>query len=394
MGSWSCIIVNFSGGKSASEWRAALRGHEFPMRVECYTRADAVLERLENGEVGAMVVFANKNTTELELVLDGFQKLVGCLPDHQAVICDEPQPMFLAHLLEFGIDTILPSHDWPAQVSAFARGIESELRNPDSIERRIMKSTRALLDALPDVPEEVTGELQDMSKYDFRAALTHGRAMMATDRLAMAEKSLAQANHMNKAFKPASRTFADILMEFGRYREAVAMFEQLCDQNPESSINKSSLAQAYLATGNVKEASVLIEQSGRIDKQSTGYQEALAQLRLTERRFSEATEIIRSMRNCSTRFVNVLNKFGIEMSQQGYSDRALEMFNLAHQVCHQRDAHKVSINAAIACLGLDMPLKALDYIRQCEQEFGGTFPKLERIRRIAEAAAAKHESAA
>ena len=92
MGSWTCIIVNFSGGKTASDWRAALRGYEFPMRVECYTRAEAVLERLENGEVGAMVVFANKNSTELEMVLDGFQKLVGCSPDHQAAICDEPQP--------------------------------------------------------------------------------------------------------------------------------------------------------------------------------------------------------------------------------------------------------------------------------------------------------------
>jgi tetratricopeptide (TPR) repeat protein len=394
MGSWTCIIVNFSGGKTASDWRAALRGYEFPMRVECYTRAEAVLERLENGEVGAMVVFANKNSTELEMVLDGFQKLVGCLPDHQAAICDEPQPMFLAHLLEFGIDTILPTNDWPTHASAFIRSVETDLRNPDSLERRIMKLTRALIEALPDVPAHVTGELKDMAHYDFRAAVTHGRAMIASDRLAQAEQSLAQASQINKGFKPASRTFADILMEFGRFREAASIFEQLCRQNPESSVNNSSLALAHLALGNLKDAAALIDQAGKLDKNSTGYKEALAQLRLTEKRFSEASDIIRSMKNCSTRFVNSLNKFGIDMSQQGFSDRALELFNLAHQVCHPRDAHKVSINAAIACLGLDLPYKALDYIRQCEQEYGGCFPKLDKLRLIAEMAAATRELAA
>jgi tetratricopeptide (TPR) repeat protein len=386
------MIVNFGASRTAHDWRSALRGYEFPMAIEYYTRVESACERMENGGVAALVVFADENTSALEAVLNSFQKNVGCLPDNQAVVSEDPSPLTLAQLFEYGVEHIFPVSEWPQMTAAFIRRIVHELRDPSSLESKLIRLTAALRGASSEAVDAMN-QLEDLSRYDFRAAYTHGRAMMAAESPNNAAETLKRANQMNHLFKPSTRTFGELLLEFGKYDEAISVFELLNRQNPESVLHKASLALAFLGKGDAESARKHAELAVKIDPNNSAAAEALAQVQLSMGQVEEALSTLAKSRNVSDRIMAALNRTGIEFSKQQSVEDALEFFRRAHGLCHPKDAYKITINAAIAALGGNMPELAMDYIKRCEREYGGTFPKLDKLREIAESSLSKRSAA-
>jgi tetratricopeptide (TPR) repeat protein len=389
---WTCLIINFGSSRTAHDWRTALRGFEFPMQVEYYTRPESACERMENGGVAAMVVFADENTAALESVLNAFQRQVGCLPDNQAIVSEEPSPLTLAHLFEYGVENIFSVSEWPASVAAFVRRIYQEVTDPSSTERKIVDLTSSLRRHSAEIAKAVS-QLQELAQYDFRAAYTQGRAMIASESPNKAVQALKRANQMNHMFKPSTRSFGELLIEFGKFNEAVAVFERLSLQNPDSVFHKASLAVAFLGMGDTARAKLHAERAIRLDPTNTTACEAMAQVHLAEGNVEAAMKVLSGSKNVSDRMVAALNKTGIEFSKKGTIEEALDFFRRAHGLCNPKDAYKITINAAIAALGGNQPELALDYIRRCEREYGGVFPKLDKLRKIAELSLKKPKAA-
>ena len=76
-----------------------------------------------------------------------------------------------------------------------------------------------------------------------------------------------------------------------------------------------------------------------------------------------------------------LNEVGIKLAKEGQTAEALAVYEKAHRVVQPVLRYKVSLNAALACHQAGDTVKALALLKRCEAEYGGSFDKLERIKK-------------
>lgn len=392
--SFTGLIVNLSNASAARAWRMVQRELGNELHCEYHDSAASAIARLESGNVAALVVFSETATSDLDGLFAAFRHHVGCLPDHQAIISTHFDPMAMAHVFEHGVDRFFSLETWAEEAISFFRDIGSLLKDPQSPEARIIELThRVANDPRTDFSQWLKS-ITELTTYDFRVAYTEGVIYLANDNHSKAVESFRKSSLLNNLFRPSLEALGTTLLEMGRGEDALIVFKKMAETNPFSAPANAHLACTYLALGDIMKANVFAEKAEKIDSGNREVIEARAQILLSQERYQEALSIMGAVKNVSSQLVSRMNLAGIAFARSGDVDEALDFFRRAHYMCKPNDAYKISLNAAIACLGMNYPEIALNYLERCEREYGGTFVKLEKIRRIAIAADQKRARAA
>jgi tetratricopeptide (TPR) repeat protein len=386
---WNCLIVNFSQQVLAEDWHAQFEKQQLGLGVIYSGTLEEAMGTIEKGDVCCLAIFAQKNSPELQTIFKSFQRNVGGLADFQALIADDPDPIFMATVFEFGIEQFFATATWISETAGFCRRVSEKLNDPSSLELKTLKLTRSICSADQSAIKEASVALSDVAQYDFRAAFATGKACEATGQYSEAAEVFHKARNLNKKFRPSSSSLGEALMVTGKIDEALEVFHTMEKSNPHDVDRKANLAAAYIEKGNLEKAQEYVHAANDLAPNSPRVLEAKAQILLKSGKISEAFALMDEMSEVGPFFAGKLNQLGIQLSQAGKGKSALALYRKAHRIVRAELRYKISMNAALACRRLEEWDMALKYCDRVEKEFGSSFEKLEKIRQALRAARAK-----
>src|SRR4051794_21743561 len=118
---WTCLLVDLSGSDLVQTWQAKTQGTDFGATVSFVNTVEEAQVMLNGGSVLVQILFTKEFSGDLQTLLRTFQSNVGCIAEFQAVVCDEPDPLFLAGAFEFGIEQFIATATWPKEAAAVVR---------------------------------------------------------------------------------------------------------------------------------------------------------------------------------------------------------------------------------------------------------------------------------
>ena len=373
----TCLIVDLEG--KLAGWRDELSPEEFPVDISYAASVDEALVNLSTGSVAMMVVVKDAIDDDLRKVLEVFQLNVGALAEFQIIVSD-PDPQFMAGVYEFGIESFLDPDEWQEGLKAFAENVCEVLADDNSAEAKMIKLTRTVRSQDKAAIAQVQAEMGDLGDYDYRAAYANGKAAEASGNYEKAVESFSTARSMNKMFRPSSSKLGETLLITGKTDQAIELFEELEKTNKSDFSRKTQLASAYVEKGDFDKAESFMAQAKELSPTNPKVKEVKAQILLCTGKIQDALKEMDGMSEVGPFFAAKLNEMGIKLSQQGEGKSAITLYQKAYKIVREDLRYKISLNAALACRRLNRPDLSLKYLDRCEQEFGGSFPKLEKIR--------------
>jgi tetratricopeptide (TPR) repeat protein len=223
-------------------------------------------------------------------------------------------------------------------------------------------------------------ELGEVGGHDARAAFMRAKAMEAIGDYMGAVGAYDAATKLDRFFRPASIAWGESLLMIGKVDMALAMFQDLLRSDPFDPEIRALLAAVWIEKNDVAAASELVEAAAVRAPDNSRVLEAQAQVLLCTGRVGEAFKLMDGMSEVGPFFAAKLNDLGIRLSQGGNGKSALALYQKAHRIVRPELRYKVSLNAALACRRMNEWDLALRYLDRCEQEYGGSFAKLEKIR--------------
>jgi tetratricopeptide (TPR) repeat protein len=377
---WTCLITDLTGQDLAKTWQDAVNGHDFAMNLAFASDATQALDLLNSGTVMALVVFSATNSGDLQAILRSYQSNIGCLCEFQAIVCDEPSPMLMAGVFEFGIEQFFASETWVQDACALTKQIMKTLEDPESAEAKTIALSRSIRSADQKAIKTAAGAIGDLAEYDFRLAFAKGKAAEATGDYQQAVDAYQSARSMNKMFRPSASSLGETLLVTGKVDEALEVFKTMEKTNPYDVTRKANIATAYVEKGQYEEADKYVTAAEKLAPTHTRVLEAKAQVLLCRGQFQDALKLMDNMSDVGPFFAAKMNELGIQLSQQGKGKTALLLYQKAHKIVRPELKYKISLNAALACRRLGAYDMALKFIARCQKEYGQSFPKLEKIR--------------
>jgi len=389
----TCLLVDLSGLGLAQTWQDQVKGHDYGLSLSCASSLEEAKVMLNTGTVLVQVFFASENSSDLLALLKSFQTNVGCIADFQAIVCDDPSPVFMAGVFEFGIEQFIPLTTWAQELAVVTRRAVELMLDKTSPEYKTLALSRSIRSADQGAVKQASDALGDLADYDYRIAFTKGKAQEATGNYAEAAETYASARGMNKMFRPSSASLGENLLITGRFDEALEVFKALEKTNPYDADRKANLAAVYIEKGDVEMAQRYLDAAAKISPKNSTLLEAQAQVLLCTGKIAEAFLLLDQMSDVGPYFAAKLNEQGIKLSQSGNGKSALALYQKAHKIVRPELKYKITINATLACRRLKAWDMAMKYALRCEKEFGGPFAKLDKIKESI-AALQKQEAAA
>ena len=377
---WTCLLVDLVGSDLAQTWQERAAGQDYAAALSCVTTVEEAQAMLNSGTVLCQVLFCDKNTGDLQTLLRSFQANVGCIAEFQGIVCDEPDPIFMAGVFEFGIEQFIASATWPKDVAALVRNAVQLASDPETAEAKTVTLSRSIRSADQGAIKKAAGALGELAEFDYRVAFAKGKAAEATDNYAEAVEAYGSARGMNKMFRPSAASLGETLLVTGRIDEALDVFKTLEKTNPYDVERKANLAAAYVEKGDFETAQKYVEAAAKLAPNNSKVLEARAQVLLCTGKVGDAFKLMDDMSEVGPFFAAKLNELGIQLSQAGKGKSALALYQKAHKIVRPELKYKISLNAALACRRLMAWDMALKYVARCEKEFGASFPKLEKIK--------------
>ncbi len=377
---WTCLIIDLSGQELAANWQEKVAGHDFAMNLAFAANKEQGLEQLNAGHVMGLVIMTKENSGDLQTLLRSFQANVGCLSDFQAIICDEPSPLLMAGVFEFGIEQFFAVESWVKDTAALTEQIVATLENKESPEAKAVALTKSIRSADQGAIKSAAGALGDLAQYDYRVAFAKGKAAEATGDYQSAVDAYQSARTMNKMFRPSATSLGESLLVTGKIDEALEVFKTMEKTNPYDVERKANIAVVYVEKGQYDEAEKYVAAAEKLAPTSSRVLEAKAQVLLCRGKFQEALSLMDSMSDVGPFFAAKMNELGIQLSQQGKGKTALLLYQKAHKIVRPELKYKISLNAALACRRLGAWDMALKFVARCQKEYGGPFSKLEKIK--------------
>lgn len=391
---FSCLLVDLNGESLADTWQEATAAAEFACPVRFAAGKDEALQQLATSDVLVMAIFAKQNSPEVSDLLTAFQKHVGCIAEFQAIVCDDPEPKFIASVFEFGIEQFVAFGTWAEELAGVTRHALQLMSDPGSAEAKTVNLCRSIRSADQGAIQKAEAAIGDLAEYDYRAAFAKGKAYEATGEYSKAADVFANAAGMNSMFRPSSTCLGETLLVTGRVDEALAVFQKLEKTNPYNVERKANMAAAYVEKGEFEKAQMYVEAAAKLAPNSSKVLEARAQVLLCTGKIGDAFKLLDGMSDVGPFFAAKLNELGIQLSQAGKGKSALALYQKAHRIVRPELRYKISMNAALACRRLQAWDMALKFLARCEKEYGSTFPKLQKIRESIAAARAQGGAAA
>lgn len=377
---WTCLLVDLTGSDLADTWRAKTEGLDVAANISCVSSVEEAQMMLNSGSVLVQILFANDYSGDVQTLLRTFQSNIGCIAEFQAIVCDEPHPVFMAGAFEFGIEQFIASTTWPAEVAAVLRNAVALVGDPTTAEAKTVTLSRSIRSADQNAIQRAAKELGSLVEYDYRAAYAKGKAAEATGDYQSAVDAYSQSRDMNKMFRLSSASLGESLLVTGKVDEALAVFKSLEKTNPYDVERKANIAAAYVEKGDFEAAQRYVDAATKLAPNNSRVLEARAQVLLCTGKVGDAFKLMDDMSEVGPFFAAKLNELGIKLSQAGKGKSALALYQKAHKIVRPELRYKISLNAALACRRLKAWDMALKYVTRCAKEYGSNFPKLEKIR--------------
>jgi len=377
---WNCLLVDLTGSDLVNNWQEKIAAFDFASPLLFANSLEEGQILLNNGGVLNLVIFSDQNSGDVQSLLKSFQSNVGCIADFQGIVCSDPSAAFMAGVFEFGVEQFLALENWPEEVAAMTRRTAEVISDPNSAEARTVHLSRSIRSADQAAIQKAVAAIKDLAEYDYRAAFAKGKASEATGDYNGAASSYAMSSSMNKMFRPGSASLGESLLVTGKIDEALELFKSLEKTNPYDVERKANIAAAYIEKGDFENANRYVAMAEKIAPENSRVLEAKAQVLLCTGKVGEAFKLMDGMSEVGPFFAAKLNELGIQLSQSGKGKSALALYQKAHKIVRPELKYKISMNAALACRRLQAWDMALKYLARCQKEFGGSFPKLMKIK--------------
>jgi tetratricopeptide (TPR) repeat protein len=374
------LVVDLSkDGISAEELAHEKLNMGFSMHLNVVDDLSEVFQSLATGCIGAMSVYTEEWSDQVQTVFKAFQSQVGAIPELQSIICDDPSPSFLVKAYEFGIECFLPLTGWQERINEHARTAIEVLLVGDSNENQSLHLASLIRSGDKEAIKQAVNITKELASYDYRAAYIRAKALEAVGDFTMALEQFQQAHSLNRRFRPTSTGLGETYLVLGKIDEAIEVFERLDRSNPSDIDRKVCLVSSYLEKKDMPKVMALLQEAEALGVDHPRVIEAKAQVLLATGKLGEAFKLMDQMQDVGPYFASKLNEMGVKLSQAGKGQSALALYNKAHKIVRPELKYKISLNSALACrrmLNFDLALK---FVQRCKREFGGSFEKINKI---------------
>jgi len=380
-----CLIVNPGQGFELDAFAAKVR-ESSSLALESakdFTEASGLLAE---GNVAGMVIFADSYDQNLGTLLQTYQLKIGCFPDFQMIVCQEPEPTFMMGVFEYGIELFCAPETLEQDLIDFTANISNTLSDAGSTASKCFHLNHAVKNANQSDINELEQGLSDEASYDALAAYSRGKALEAVGKFEEAVKTFESAGELNNLFRPAQSGKGEALLLKGDVDQAIEVFEKMEVSNSEHGDRKLMLANAWVEKGDLDKANKYMEEAKELSTQPTKLLESKILILLASKKAGEAIKLMDQLAEVGPHLASKLNALGVSYSKAGKVKVALMVYKKTHKIVRKELKYKVSLNAALAChRGGDFET-ALKYLGRCEKEYGGSFAKLEKIKAAVEVA--------
>ena len=376
---WQMLHIDLIGGASTSDVApdAAAMGELTLVRVDSL---EAALAALSSGTVVAVAV-ASAPGEPLRRCLRAFLAHVGIFPDLAVIIDADPDAEMGATAFALGFDTFVAPSMLDMAFTTLARRANFILSAPpNSDEARQWRLARSLRETDQAAIRAALEGLGPVGGYEACAAFMRAKAMEAIGDYMGAVAAYEAAAKLDSYFRPASISWGESLLMIGKVDIALALFQDLLRSDPFDPEIRALLASAWIEKNDVPAAIEHVDAATNRAPNNSRVLEAQAQVLLCTGKVGEAFKLMDGMSEVGPFFAAKLNDLGIRLSQSGKGKSALALYQKAHRIVRPELRYKVSLNAALACRRLSEWDLSLRYLERCEQEYGGRFPKLDKIR--------------
>lgn len=386
-----CLVVDLCRKYLVDNWQVKLKDHQLPLELEECKPNEAV-ERIEKGGIVALVVFVKETSRLLNDIFSTYQKRIGPLNEFQMIVTEDSTPELMVEVFEFGIEKICVANNWPAELAAFCRHVSEILEEPDCPEAKVIEAYSAIYSDDADAIAKVKNDLDKCSTYSFAAAYAKGKVLETEGNTEEAANSFKKSKSLNDFYRPSVESLGKTFVKMGKVDEAIKIFSELEITNPNNANKKLNLANAYIEKGDHEKAKQYLQMVSKIEPDNPKINETRTSLSIKEGNIEAALELMSGMSNVGAEFASELNIRAIELAKVGRGKDALALYAKAHDIVKPELKYKISLNAALACHRMGNFHKALQYADKVEQEYGASYPKLEKIKSAIKAAILKKQS--
>lgn len=346
----------------------------------------AAVKTLQDQIVSGLLLSTNSDGPALHNVLRAFSNNIGPLPGCQFVFAPKVTQGIINAAFEAGVEQVFDE----ASAYHYATKIQEAVSNSMShagtrgtlVEEKIVALTRAIRVAHQEGVLRAITELQGEASNDYRAAICVGRGYEARSDFENAQLWYATSAKLNPWFRPARFALAEVQLISGKHDLALDTLNQLELEYSRDVDRKSALASVFLEKNDYEKARSYALEAQAIAPNHSRTMEALALIHMGTKEFPEAFALIDRMTEVGPYFAAKMNEVGIHLSQSGDFKSALMLYEKAHKVVRPELRFKISMNSALALRKLNEFEQALRMVERCEREYGGNFPKLEKLRNV------------
>lgn len=349
------------------------------------------IAQFESGQIIGLAIVADEYSPGIEDVVKSFSKYYGPYLHQIAIICDDPDPQYIADLWDLGIENIFPKQTWEVELRSLCAKIALEIQHSSELYGKIRSLNLRIGkgESLGDF--RLDDEAKITAQFDYRTSYTLGRLFEATGKHDKSAEFYAKTRDLNISFRPAQYNLIGAYKKTGNFSGMEKISESLYQTNPENATNTYKLGQAYLLNNKVDQAKGLLPKLEGKDKKLANMLNVEILIKSPDS--EKVIEYLDSIDEISDECASLLNEQGIKLAQQGKAKDALALYERAHRLVREQTKYKVSYNAALACYRMKAFKHALQYINRCEEEFGKPFPKLKNLRDKLEEVIAKSNTA-
>lgn len=195
-----------------------------------------------------------------------------------------------------------------------------------------------------NVSDDLLRNLGDTARY---CELMARRAQLDNDSLA-AEQWLRRAVDKNPKYFRALQALADLHLEQGQPKEALALYEKLCLNNPRHPDRLAKMAECQLSLGALERAEKSFSTALSLDAHAMHAREDLARVKLALGDY-ESAKILLAQCGDVSKIASYLNAYGIQLVRAGRYEASIEHYKKAQIVLPTNtNRHQILFNIGLA----------------------------------------------
>lgn len=333
-----------------------------------------------DGPAVGLVVSLLAYEGSLDPLLSGFFRQVGPFATHVAVVCPRFDGRLLAVAYEYGVESFFTMEQWQHEGQGWLAALDKSLTG--SVWRFAHGLTRMLRSGDHVGLQRALLGVDRNLECDYRVNFVVGKAQEVLGNFPAAAGSFKNAMERNPHFVLAKAAYAATLSQMGQKDEALQIQEGLQKQNGGSVERQLALAALHMERGDLAKAEEFATAAEKFSGVDPRALEARAQILLTQGNTKDLMPLLDQIGEGGQLLAARLNDMAINMAKAGNIAGALELYRKTHKIVRSDLKFKVTLNIALTYLKTQQFEKCTQALDQCENEFGGPFEKLTKMREV------------